>query len=82
MKDLPFPLIHPNSKINTYWIPFNLLMMIYTATIMPYRMAFEEISDESWVIVEFLIDAIFWLDLIINMLTTFVNKEGVLVKNR
>ena len=56
-------------------------MMIYTGTIMPYRLVFEDTPNEDWVIIDYLITSLFWLDLLINMLTTFT-KDGEIVKER
>ena len=56
-------------------------MMIYTSTIMPYRLVFEDMPNKEWVIIDYLITSLFWLDLFINMLTTFT-EDGEIVKER
>jgi len=48
---------------------------------MPYRLVFEDKPNEEEVIIDYLITSIFWLDLFINMLTTFI-EDGEIVKER
>lgn len=81
-KKLPFPLIHPNSMINTIWNPIYTLIMIYTATVMPVRISFQDENSNEYNILDFVIDSLFWCDLVVNMFSAFYNEEGVLVKTR
>ena len=81
-RKLPFPLIHPNSQLLNVWNPIYVLLMIYTATVMPYRVTFQDVSSEAWQIFDYTIDALFWIDLLVNMFSAFYNEEGVLVKTR
>jgi hypothetical protein len=79
---LPFPLIHPNSKLNNIWNPIYISIMIYTATVMPYRVAFQDDINEGWRIFDIIIDTLFWIDLVVNMLSASYNDEGILLKTR
>lgn len=39
-QEIEFPLIHPNSLLMKIWNPILVILMIYTATIMPFRISF------------------------------------------
>lgn len=56
--------------------------MLYTATVMPYRIAFENDISLGWEIADYFTDSLFWIDMLINMFTAFYNEDGVLVKTR
>jgi len=82
---LPFPMIHPKSKIKLLWTPIVVLLLIYTATFMPYALVFFDHDDSDWtnewVILQLVVDILFWIDLLMNMLSAFYNEEGILVKS-
>ena len=60
-------MIHPNSKTANAWSIILTLLLIYTATIMPYRMAFMETEMwTAWFWVELIIDALFFVDFCVN----------------
>jgi hypothetical protein len=42
-KELELFLIHPKSSFKTVWNPILIFLLLYTATIMPYRVAFEDV---------------------------------------
>jgi len=50
--------------------------MIYTATILPYRICFHDDPSKGWIIFDYILDGMFWLDLIINFFTSYINDEG------
>lgn len=75
-ENLPFPLIHPENKINKVWNPIYLVLMLYTATVMPYRIAFEDTISDGWLITDYFTDSLFWIDMVINMFTAFYNEDG------
>ncbi|KRX03435.1 hypothetical protein PPERSA_02814 [Pseudocohnilembus persalinus] len=79
---LQFPLIQPNSIVNKIWNPIYMVLMIYTATIMPYRISFEDEIQTGWSVVDYITDSLFWIDMFINMFTAYYNEDGQLVKNR
>lgn len=78
-----FPLIHPNSLVKTVWNPILFFLMVYTATLLPYRMAFEpDLMTPGWFIFDIIIDVLFWLDFIINCISAYFDDEGKLIKTR
>lgn len=59
------------------------VVLIYTATIMPYSMAFVESTMwDSWFIFDLMVNMIFILDILINLTCAYTDSEGVLVTSR
>ena len=54
------------------------LLLVYTALVLPYRVAFEDITPLGWMIVDGIMDCFFVADIVLNFLTGFreENKEG------
>lgn len=78
---VPWYILHPDHKPRRRWDLAMSAVLIYTATIMPYRLAFENIASEFWTGLESTVMALFLLDLCINFLTAFYNADGELVHN-
>jgi hypothetical protein len=86
--NLDFPLIHPKGVIKTLWNPILFLLMLYTATLLPYRsnninfifIAAFDFDDDSkfWLVLDYIIDSLFWVDLLINFCTTWIDEDGKL----
>jgi CRP-like cAMP-binding protein len=53
--------------------------LIYTATIMPYRIAFDTLTSEFWTGLEYSVMALFTMDLCMNFVTGFYSTDGSLV---
>jgi hypothetical protein len=63
----PPGIIHPSSVFKTAWNIILLTLLVYTATIMPFRMAFLKSEMMSaWFFVELLVDILFILDVYVN----------------
>jgi hypothetical protein len=74
IKPLPFILM-PDSKAKTFWNITIALLLIYTATFVPYRTAF--IDDGSIFLQDFenFLDALFILDLFVNFLSAYEDQD-------
>ncbi|EAR99256.2 cation channel family protein (macronuclear) [Tetrahymena thermophila SB210] len=79
---IDFPLIKPNSKIHSIWSPILLCLVFYSATVLPYRIAFQDDVSNGWDIFDYVIDGLFWIDLVINMFSTYYDDDNQLVKSR
>ncbi|CAD8102523.1 unnamed protein product [Paramecium sonneborni] len=80
---LEFPIIHPNSFLKQFWNGIFLLMMIYVATILPFRISFYlDNQVQAWYYADIVTDVLFWLDLIISSISGYYDEEGKLVKKR
>ncbi|CAG9325896.1 unnamed protein product [Blepharisma stoltei] len=76
-------IIYPNSKFKKFWNPIVLIGLLYTFTLMPYSMAFE--NDQAinvWTWLDYSINAIFIADIIVILNTAYYDKDGVLVTSR
>ena len=65
------------------WNAILLLLLLYTATVMPYRMAFidSELYDD-WFWIEISIDALFFCDFLVNCTSAYYGSEGMLITDR
>lgn len=76
-------LLHPDHPFKGVWNSIIGLLMIYTAVIMPFRLAFsEQYFWDEWTILEVTVDAVFLLDVGINFFSITVNEDGTLETNR
>lgn len=82
-EEFPCCLIHPDKSLKKVWNVILTMLLIYTATVMPYRMAFiESVMWDDWFIAELIIDILFFTDFIVNCLSAYYNSDGVLVVDR
>jgi hyperpolarization activated cyclic nucleotide-gated potassium channel 1 len=78
-EQLPMCMIHPASNFKKYWNLVVTMLLAYTATVMPYRIAFEDASPAlSWVIIENLVDGLFCIDILVNCLSATEKNDGSL----
>jgi hypothetical protein len=80
---MPCGILHPNRTPKKVWNIVLALLLLYTATVMPYRMAFidSELWDD-WFWVELCIDILFFIDVLINCNSAYLDNEGVLITSR
>jgi len=74
IKPLPF-IIMPDSKLKTFWNAIIAALLIYTATVVPYRTAFLDSASEGYKLFEYCVDALFFLDLIVNFVSAYEDKD-------
>lgn len=73
----------PNSTIKNTWNVILAFLLIYTATIMPFRLAFiDGIMYDGWWFMDILIDGLFFLDILVNVNSAYLDTEGQLVTDR
>lgn len=70
MKPLPFILM-PDSKVLSIWNLVMMLLLLYTATYIPFKTAFIEDSSSLVNTIEFSIDSLFFVDLVVNFISAF-----------
>ena len=59
------------------------MLLVYTATAMPWRMAFIDTTLwDGWFIAELVIDALFFIDIIVNCFSAYYDKETNLVTDK
>lgn len=78
-------IIYPGSMFMNYWSVVIIFLLLYTASITPYRVSFIDnaaTSDDAWSICDYFVDSLFMLDIIVTMNLAFYNKDGVLINQR
>ena len=83
-EDVGFWLFHPQKKPKRLWNVVVSFLLIYTATIMPYKMAYidSEFGDD-WFVIDMTIDVLFFLDVLVNWTTAYHDElEGMLITSR
>ena len=76
----PAFVLHPKSKFVKSWNFFMIFILFYTATIMPYRVAFIDGSGfDIWWILDTVLNIIFFIDLILTCFTAFYDESNKLV---
>ena len=76
-KSCPF-IILPNSRFKFFWNVVIILMLLYTATYMPYQICFIDESSTGFMLAfEYLIDALFFLDIFINFISAYEKPDSV-----
>jgi hyperpolarization activated cyclic nucleotide-gated potassium channel 1 len=74
---VPWYIIRPTSPLKIAWNGVMFLLLIYTATLMPYRIAFEEqIFFDGFTIFEIMMDFLFFIDVIFNLFSSSVKANG------
>lgn len=75
--------LNPESQFYSIWSMIILGGLLYTFTLMPWIIAFEDVEiGNGWFIVETLVDLIFFTDICITLNTSYYNKAGDLVSSR
>lgn len=78
-------IIYPGSMFMNYWSVVLIFLLLYTASITPYRVSFIDnslSSDDAWSICDYFVDSLFMLDIIVTMNLAFYDKDGVLINKR
>lgn len=76
-------LIHPSSPFKLFWNPVISLTLIYTASIMPFRVGFaDEVYWDAYAVLDLVIDGIFGVDIVVTFISATVKADGTLEKNR
>ena len=72
-------LIMPSSSFKIFWNIVIIILLIYTASWMPYQICFvDQTSTGSLLVLEYSIDCLFFLDIVFNFLTAFENPDGTI----
>lgn len=68
-------LLYPDDLAVELWGMLITLLMLYTATVTPYRVALVEVEGDGWKTLDFIIDGIFGVDVVINCFLCYYNEE-------
>lgn len=76
-------LLHPDARIHFIWSLIILVFILYTFTLMPWIIAFEEVEiGNFWFGIETIVDIIFFTDIILTLNTRYFTEEGSLINSR
>jgi hypothetical protein len=72
----------PDDPFKTRWEILVSLILIFTAITTPYRIAFVENDDVGWTVINYMIDGIFFIDIIMCFVTGYENEDEELIHER
>lgn len=72
-------IIHPNSGFLKNWTYVLIFLLIYTATIMVFRICFEDITTNGWLVLDICVDILFLVDVILNFYMGYYDIHGYLI---
>ena len=74
IEPLPFILM-PDSRLRMFWNIVTLLLLLYTATFVPYRTSFIDISPPGLDAWEWAVNALFMVDIVVNFISAYENSD-------
>jgi CRP-like cAMP-binding protein len=76
------PVFNPDGNLMMGWNILVMLLMFYTAIIMPYRVSFIEEDDPNWVVLENIIDMVFFSDVLVTLNLAYYDKDNIYIDSR
>jgi len=78
--EIPWYIIHPDKPFKQIWNVLISLVLIYTATVMPFKVAFIESKlFDAWSVIDLVIDFFFTMDICVNLLSAYTDEHNNLV---
>ena len=74
--------LRPEMGLMKHWSLFMIFLMMYTATITPYRVCFVEEVTGSWLVVDIITDVMFGVDICLTFFSAYEENDATLVTNR
>ena len=59
-----------------------IILLLFTAVYVPFRIAYLEEIDTTLTIIEYVVDAFFFIDILINFFTAYYNSNNELVTDK
>lgn len=75
-------IIYPDDIFLDYWNMLIILLLLYTATIIPYRMILTGSDDTGFIIWDTIVDCLYFIDTLLNCIMAYYNEEGELVTEK
>jgi len=72
-------LLHPRARFRSLWNVVVIGLLAYTATVMPFRLAFSDTESFAWEVVEWVLNALFFFDIVVNCFSCYYDDEGKLI---
>mmetsp|Transcript_34187 Transcript_34187/g.6166 ORF Transcript_34187/g.6166 Transcript_34187/m.6166 type:complete len:108 (+) Transcript_34187:406-729(+) len=74
-------MLHPSNLSKTIWDFIIVLLLVYTATVMPFKFAFID-DDSDWLIAEIMIDVLFLTDVVLTFFSAYYDDSGNIITDR
>ena len=68
-------IIMPDSKFKTFWNITIILLLGYTSTVVPFQVAFVDEDSTFATFVNYLVDVLFGVDIIVNFFSAFEQRN-------
>jgi hypothetical protein len=81
-KIIPFFMIDPTGLFKSSWNIIILVLVIFQSVVVPVRIAFEDNISTAWKTADYIMDAIFFTDIIVNFLCALETDQGDLIIDR
>lgn len=72
-------LLHPRARFRSLWNVVVIGLLAYTATVMPFRLAFSDTESYTWQVAEWILDSLFFTDIVVNCFSCYYDDEGKLI---
>ena len=72
----------PTHHFKKFWTLINMLLLLWTASVMPYEICFIDDSSPTWLVINLTIDVLFCIDITVNFCSAYTDREGKLVADR
>jgi|LauGreDrversion4_2_1035121.scaffolds.fasta_scaffold154438_1 hypothetical protein len=82
LKTYTYFVILPDDPFKKKWDLLIACMLIFTALVSPYRIAFVDIDSTEWTVIETIIDCIFGIDLLLNFFFAYYDEKDDIVDGR
>lgn len=79
MKPPPWYILLPEGRLKTFWNLVVVALLMYTATVVPYRTSFVDVNTLGWTIFESFLDFLFFIDIFVNFFSAIESKDGKFV---
>ena len=70
--------IHEDTKFKDVWNSVMFCLLMYTATIVPVRIPFEDEASLGWLVIDIMTDTFFFIDIFVNFLSSYEDESGKL----
>lgn len=75
----PWYILTPKSYVRRAWVVLMALLLFYTVTVLPVRVAFYDTTFfDVWAVLDIVVDLLFAVDILMNCLFSFYSPSGVL----
>lgn len=75
------PILMPETRNRRVWDFFVLLLVVYTALIVPFEVGFGQIGWDGAYVMDRLIDAVFWVDVALNFRTAYIDHSANMIRD-